>query len=234
MKNENRIALVTGANRGLGLEVCNQLSEKGMTVILSCRSEEKGRPLAEDLARKGLPVHFLALDVTSEESCLHALTWVKEKFGKLDILVNNAGVWPEGQSIFTVPLQTIRETIESNTLGAIRMMQLFIPMMRKLGYGRVVNVSSGMGQLSEMEGGWPAYRISKLALNGATKIFSEELKGANVLVNSVCPGWVKTDMGGPGAELSIPEGADTLVWAATLPDGGPTGGFFRERSRLDW
>ncbi len=231
---KNKVALVTGAYRGLGLEVCKQLAEQGITVVLTARSHEKGLPAAQGLAEKGLPVVYTRLEVTSEESCLAAYEFVKKTFGKLDILVNNAGVWPKGESIQTVPLQIIRETFESNTLGAIRLMQLFAPGMREAGFGRIVNVSSGMGQLSEMEGGWPAYRISKVALNGATKIYAEEFKGTNVLINCVCPGWVKTDMGGPGAEKSIPEGADTLVWAATLPDGGPTGGFFRERARLDW
>ena len=165
------------------------------------------------------------------------------EFGRLDVLVNNAGILldpprhppdAEGASIFNTKLDTIRGSLEANTFGALRLAQKFVPLMVKNGYGRVVNLSSGMGQLSDMNGGWPGYRISKVALNAVTRIFADETKGTNILVNSVCPGWVRTDMGGQEAELSPAEGADTIVWAATLPEGGPTGGFFRERERIDW
>jgi len=124
--------------------------------------------------------------------------------------------------------------METNTYGAIRMIQRFVPLMKQQNYGRIVNLSSGMGQLSEMNGGWPGYRLSKTALNAVTRIVADVLQGLNILINSVCPGWVKTDMGSPDAELSVEEGADTILWLATLPDDGPTGSFFRERQRIEW
>jgi len=132
------------------------------------------------------------------------------------------------------PAEMVEATFRTNTLGPYQTIQLAVPLMKRAGFGRIVNVSSGMGQLSEMAGGYAAYRISKTALNAVTKIFAEENMGTNVLVNSVCPGWVRTDMGGPGAQRTVEQGAETIVWAATLPDDGPTGGFFRDKKRIDW
>lgn len=158
-------------------------------------------------------------------------------------MINNAGVLldnsrhppdPEGVSLFRTNLDIIRASMETNTYGAIRMIQRFVPLMKQQNYGRIVNLSSGMGQLSEMNGGWPGYRLSKTALNAVTRIVADVLQGLNILINSVCPGWVKTDMGSPDAELSVEEGADTILWLATLPDDGPTGSFFRERQRIEW
>ena len=137
-------------------------------------------------------------------------------------------------SALRIKPDTLRRALETNTLGPYQLMQKFAPMMKKAGYGRIVNLSSGMGQLEEMNGGYPGYRISKTALNALTRIFAEELLNTGVLVNSVCPGWVKTEMGGPNADRDVEEGADTIVWLATLPDDGPTGGFFRDREPIDW
>jgi NAD(P)-dependent dehydrogenase (short-subunit alcohol dehydrogenase family) len=235
-----KVALVTGSNRGLGFETCKQLAEKGITPILTSRNPEAGLQAAKKLENLGLSVVHQTLDVVDQKSIARVYELISKQFGKLDILINNAGVFrddtdsPEGASLFTTQIDTIRTTLETNTFGAIRMIQTFVPLMKKQNYGRIVNISSGMGQLSEMNGKWPAYRISKTALNAVTRIAADELQESNILVNSVCPGWVKTDMGGPDAELTPTEAVDTIVWLATLPDRGPTGGFFRERQQIAW
>jgi NAD(P)-dependent dehydrogenase (short-subunit alcohol dehydrogenase family) len=232
-----RVALVTGANRGLGLETCKQLARQNHTVVLTSRDESKGRAAAAELAKEGSEVHFHKLDVTSAESIKQIKIYLEKEFKRLDVLINNAGILPHGprnNSTFDAEINSIREAMETNVFGPFQLCQQLIPLMRKNGYGRVVNLSSGMGQLSEMNAGYPAYRISKTALNAVTRIYSEETNGENILVNSVCPGWVKTDMGGEEAERELPEGADTIVWLATLPDGSPTGGFFRDRQPIAW
>jgi NAD(P)-dependent dehydrogenase (short-subunit alcohol dehydrogenase family) len=164
--------------------------------------------------------------------------FLKGEFGRIDCLVNNAGIFPdpapgsEGSSVFRADLDTVRRALETNTLGALLVCQALIPLMG--GRGRVVNVSSGMGQLSEMNGCCPGYRLSKTALNAVTRILADELRGTGVKVNAVCPGWVRTDMGGPEATLSVEEGARGIVWASTLPDDGPSGGFFRHGEPIPW
>ena len=236
-KTEKRIALVTGANRGLGLETCRQLAKKGILVLLSSRSAEKGQVATQQLKSEGLEVVYLQLDVANPTSIDHAFEFVSKEFGRLDILINNAGIyWDESYEspLLTTPIDTIQTSLETNTYGPIRMIQKFVPLMKKSPSGRIVNVSSGMGQLADMNGGSPAYRLSKTALNAVTRITAAELKGSDILVNSVSPGWVRTDMGGPEADLTPAEGADTIVWLATLPPEGPTGGFFRERKTIEW
>ena len=235
-----RTALVTGANRGLGLETARQLARLGYRVLLAARDLGKAEAAARRLREEGLDVLPFELDVSSDASCTR-LT----EIGAVDALVNNAGVMLESdenplaagllsQSALDVAPGLLRETLETNTLGAYRVIQALAPGMRERGYGRIVNVSSGLGQLNDMGGGYPAYRVSKTALNALTRIFAAELGGTGVLVNSVCPGWVKTDMGGAGARLSPEEGVRTIVWAATLPDDGPTGGFFRNLNPIPW
>jgi NAD(P)-dependent dehydrogenase (short-subunit alcohol dehydrogenase family) len=241
MKTEKPIALVTGANRGLGLETCRQLAKKGFTVVLTSQNPEKGKKAADQLKTeiKGSEndIHYCPLDVSNPTSVDQAFQFVSEEFGRLDALINNAGIyWDESHStpLISTPIETIRYSLETNTYGPIRMIQTFLPLLKKSKAARIVNVSSGMGQLSEMEGGSPAYRLSKTALNAVTRIASNELKEHGILVNSVCPGWVQTDMGGPEAEIPIEEGVDTQIWLATLPADGPTGGFFRHRKQIDW
>jgi NAD(P)-dependent dehydrogenase (short-subunit alcohol dehydrogenase family) len=228
-----KVAIVTGGNRGLGFETCN-----GFHVILTSRGEKAGKAAAAELVKEGLQAAFHPLDVTRQEDVDRLEAWVRKELGRLDVLVNNAGILIDDEagstSAFQVPVELIRRTVETNVYGTFRMCQKLIPLMREGGYGRVVNVSSGMGQLSEMNGGYPGYRISKTAVNAITRIFAEETQGANILVNSVCPGWVKTDMGGPGAELTPEEGVDTIVWLCMLPNNGQTGGFYRERKRIEW
>lgn len=231
-----RVALITGANRGLGLEASRRLAALDYVVVLTSRDAKKGEAAAESLRSAKADVRFHALDVSSDASVAALENFMKDEFGRCDVLVNNAGVFPEQLSV--APLGTTPEvfmsTLESNLGGPYRMCRAFVPLMRENNYGRIVNVSSGMGQLWDMEGGWPAYRISKTGLNALTRVLSRELKGSHILVNSVCPGWVRTDMGGPQASRSIEEGAEGIVWAATLPDDGPTGGFFRDGQPLDW
>lgn len=236
--NESPVAVVTGAYRGLGLETCRQLAERGYRVVLSARREAEGRAAAEALAGRGLDVQFHALDVTDADSMRRLADDLRDQYGRIDCLVNNAGIFPdpepgsEESSVFRARLDTIRRGLEINTLGALLVSQALIPLMG--GRGRVVNVSSGMGQLSEMNGCCPGYRLSKTALNALTRILADELQGTGVKVNSVCPGWVRTEMGGPGATLSVEDGARGIVWAATLPDDGPSGGFFRHGEPIAW
>jgi NAD(P)-dependent dehydrogenase (short-subunit alcohol dehydrogenase family) len=235
--NQHRIAVVTGANRGLGLETCRQLATIGYRVVLTSRDRAKGAAAAGKLRAQGLDVHHSALDVTDPASVTALTGHLQSAFGRVDALVNNAGILSpedERRNALTVDNQVVRETLETNTIGALRMCQALLPLMREHNYGRVVNVSSMLGQISSMGGGWPAYRISKVALNAVTRIVAAEVAGSNILVNSACPGWVRTDMGGRGAPRSVEEGADTIVWLATLPDGGPSGGFFQDRRAIDW
>lgn len=234
---EKRVALVTGANRGLGFETCRQLGKKGFHVILTSRSSNKGKIATEQLQSEGIEINFCPIDVVDQNSIDVAYDFVSKEFGRLDVLVNNAGIyWDESHEspLLTTPIDTLKFSLDTNTYGPVRMIQKFIPLMKRVKSARIVNVSSGMGQLSEMGGGSPAYRISKTALNAVTRIFADELKGSPILINSVCPGWVRTDMGGPEAELTPAEGAETLIWLATLPQDGPTGGFFRNKKPIDW
>ena len=235
-----RTALVTGANRGLGLETTRQLAGLGYRVLLAARELGKAEAAAQRLRSEGLDVHPFELDVASDASCARLKT-----IGTVDALVNNAGVMLESdenplaagllsRSALDIAPALLRDTFETNMLGAYRVIQAVAPGMRERGYGRIVNVSSGLAQLNDMGGGYPAYRVSKTALNALTRIFAAELRGTGVLVNSVCPGWVKTDMGGPQARLEPEEGVATIVWAATLPDAGPTGGFFRALKPIPW
>ena len=235
----NRIAVVTGGNRGIGLETCRQLAHLRMTVILGARDADKGRAAAQQLREHGLSVEFQLLDVTDPNHVAACAEMLRERFGRVDVLVNNAGIFPDpfpdgtaASSVLNADVDTLRAAMEVNLYGPLRMCQALVPMMKEHDYGRVVNLSSGMGQLSDMNGCCPGYRTSKTALNALTRILADELQGTNVLVNSLCPGWVRTDMGGPDATREIPDGADTVVWLATLPDGGPAGGFFRDRQPI--
>jgi NAD(P)-dependent dehydrogenase (short-subunit alcohol dehydrogenase family) len=229
------VALVTGAYRGIGLEVSRQLARRGFATVLTARDPRKAEAAADALTKEGLKVIPLQLDVTDRESVAAAAHFVEERFGKLDVLVNNAAIlYDSWQRAAEADLDTVREAFETNTLGAWRVAQAFIPLLRKSGHGRLVNVSSESGSLSSMGGGTPAYGISKAALNALTRMLADELRAARVLVNSVCPGWVATEMGGPDAPRTPAEGAASVLWAATLPDDGPTGGFFRDGQPLAW
>ena len=234
---DKRVAVVTGANRGIGFEICRQLARRaGVRVVLTARGETKGRAAAKQLRDEGLEVAFHKLDVTSEKSINTFAGWLAGTCKRCDILVNNAGILadPRGSRFLDSSPGTYRETLETNLIGPLLLSQALVPLMQKNRYGRVVNLSSGMGQLSDMGVGSPAYRISKTALNALTRILAVEFKGSGILVNSMCPGWVRTDMGGPAAPRPVEQGADTAVWLATLPVDGPSGGFFRNRKSIPW
>jgi NAD(P)-dependent dehydrogenase (short-subunit alcohol dehydrogenase family) len=227
-----RVALVSGANRGIGREIVRQLAERGVTTILGSRDEEKGRVAAEGMDGK---VRVRQLDATDEKGIAQLACDIEEEFGRLDVLVNNAGIsMDRGQHGVDADLDVVRESLEMNLFGAWRLCEVFVPLMQRNRYGRIVNVSSGMGALNDMGGGSPAYRVSKTSLNALTRILASELRGMGILVNSVCPGWVRTDMGGSGASRTVEEGADTPVWAATLPNNGSNGCFFRDRRQIPW
>lgn len=228
-----RVALVTGGNRGLGLEVCRQLAARGLRVLLGARDPERGRRAAERLGLPATRLSVVPLDVAAADLEAQVRGALGE-FGVIDVLVNNAAIhYDPWQSASTADLATVREAFETNLFGAWRLARSLAGPMRERGYGRIVNVSSGAGSLSDMDGGTPAYSVSKAALNALTRCLAGELRGTGVLVNSVCPGWVATDMGGAGGR-PIPDGAAGIVWAATLAEDGPTGGFFRDGVPLAW
>jgi NAD(P)-dependent dehydrogenase (short-subunit alcohol dehydrogenase family) len=232
----DRVALVTGANRGLGLETTRQLLAKGMRVVMAGRDESAlGRAqaaLGESGRDRAITV---PMDVTSEESITAAHRVVTERVGPVDVLVNNAAVLLfERERLLSIPPGGFRDTFETNLFGVIEVCRRFVPDMARRRSGRVVNVSSGAGQLSTMSTYAPAYSISKAALNAVTRLLAGSYRDSGVLVNAVDPGWVRTDMGGPAAPRSVEAGADTIVWLATLPDDGPTGGFFHDRKPIDW
>jgi NAD(P)-dependent dehydrogenase (short-subunit alcohol dehydrogenase family) len=231
-KRDTRIAVVTGANRGIGREIARQLAQRGdLTVVLTARDEKKGRAAARDL-----DTGFHPLDVASERSIAALAQYIGETYGRCDVLVNNAGILadPRGSRVLGSKPETYRKTLETNVLGPLMLAQALVPLMKKHRYGRIVNVSSAIGQLSDMGTGSPAYRLSKTALNALTLMLAADLAGSGILVNTMSPGWVRTDMGGSGAPRSVAEGADTAVWLATLPDNGPTGGFFKDRKPIPW
>ena len=232
MAENGRVALVSGGNRGIGQEIVRQLAERGLTVVLGSRDGEQGRAAAAGLSG-GVVVR--QLDVADPESVERLSRSVEEEFGRLDVLVNNAGITnDEGQRGVDADLERVREALETNLLGAWRLCKAAIPFMRRHGYGRIVNISTGMAALEDMGGGSPGYRVSKTGLNALTRILASELRGSGILVNSICPGWVQTDMGGSRAPRPVEEGAEGAVWAATLPNNGPTGGFFRDRRPVPW
>jgi len=232
---EQRIALVTGGNRGIGLEVCRQLATLGVKVILGSRDAAKGAAAARELTSIGLPVETRHLDVSSAKSISECMNWVRRDVGRLDILVNNAGVMiEEGDADALEELEIIRETMQTNVYGPLLLSRLAIPIMKSRRYGRIVNLSSSMGSLTEMGAGYIAYRMSKAGVNVVTRVVAAETEGMGILINSVDPGWVRTGMGGSGATRTVEKGAETVVWLATLADSGPTGAFFRDRKPIAW
>ena len=226
--------MVTGANRGIGLEVCRQLGELGHIVYLGSRDDGKGRDAAAPLQGAGLDVRPVRLDATDPGDADALAQRLEDDHGRLDVLVNNAAIhYDTWQPAITADLGVVREALETNVLGAWQLTERLVPLLRRSDRGRIVNVSSSGGSLAEMGGGIPAYRISKASLNALTRMWADELRPDRILVNSVCPGWVATDMGGPGGR-PVGEGAAGVVWAATLADDGPTGGFFRDRHPVPW
>jgi len=231
-----RVAVVTGANRGIGFEMCRQLAEQGVEVVLTARSVAKGREACRTLVRKGLPVQFHPLDVTKEASIVRMGIFANTTLGRVDILVNNAGIYPERPTgASRADLRMARGILETNLLGAWRLCQELLPLMKRHRYGRIVNISSGSGSFAEgLHPDHPGYAVSKAAKNALTAMLADELRGTNILVNAACPGWVRTDMGGPAAPRSVAKGAETPVWLALLSNGGPSGQFFRDRRPIPW
>ena len=225
-------ALVTGANRGIGLEVCRQLGRRGIEVVLTGRDADRVAAAAGELRSDGLQVAGEILDVASEASVAACAARLEQDGRRIDVLVNNAGVYPEGD-LLTSATRTMTEAMAVNFFGALWTARAWVPGMNRRGYGRVVNVTSGYGSFAEGLEGPAAYAISKAALNALTVRLAQEARG-DVKVNAVCPGWVQTRMGGRGAPTSVEEGADSVVWLATLGSDGPSGGMFRERKAVPW
>ncbi|HLH07377.1 MAG TPA: SDR family oxidoreductase [Terriglobales bacterium] len=232
---DNRIAVITGAYRGIGREVARRLAKQGFTSIIGARDPKKGDQASTELRQEGLNVSALQLDVSSDTSVQQFAKEVLQKYGRVDALVNNAAIWYDyGNSIISTDLAKAHEAFEINFFGAWRMAQAFVPTMRDRRFGRVVNVSSGAGSLADMGGNTPVYSATKAALNAFTRALAAQVEGSGILVNSVCPGWVRTEMGGPNAPRSVEQGAASVVWAVLLPASGPTGGFFRDGEPIAW
>lgn len=234
-----KIAIVTGASRGLGLATSEALAQRGFKVIMAMRNPEKVQKSLNALKLKDLDVVPMKLDISVEKSINDFVDKIRQEFGFVDVLVNNAGILIDSEdggnsSLFKTKSTTLQKTFTTNTLGPFLLTQKIFPLMQQEGYGRIVNVSSGMAQLSNPQNASAAYRISKTALNMVTKLFSSEVDEADICVNSVSPGWVRTDMGGPHADRTVEQGIKGIVWAATLPKGGPNGGFFRDGEPLSW
>jgi NAD(P)-dependent dehydrogenase (short-subunit alcohol dehydrogenase family) len=252
----SKIALVTGANRGIGFEIARQLGRQGITVIVAARHPERGPEAAARLAAEGVDAHAVHLDVTQPALIQAAVAQVERQFGRLDILVNNAGAaldWtPQPTQPSQVSPDLARQTFELNFFGPLALIQAFLPLLRKSPAGRIVNVSSTLGSIAEISNPEspyaglvsPMYQASKAALNALTALVAKELRGSGIKINSACPGWVDTQggvpdwlrafQGGAGAALPVEQGADTPVWLATLPDDGPSGGFFNSRKPVAW
>jgi NAD(P)-dependent dehydrogenase (short-subunit alcohol dehydrogenase family) len=223
------VSLVTGGNRGIGREVCRQLAALGHTVLLTARSADSAKAAAQAVGAEPL-----RLDVTDPGSVTDAARQVAERYGRLDVLVNNAAItFDTWQRAATADLAVVREAAETNLYGPWLMVREFLPLLRRGAHPRIVNVSSEAASLASMGGGTPAYTASKTALNALTRMLAAELRPDGILVNAVCRGWVATDMGGPGGR-PVADGAASVVWAVTLPDSGPSGGFFRDGHPLPW
>jgi NAD(P)-dependent dehydrogenase (short-subunit alcohol dehydrogenase family) len=231
-----KIALVTGANKGIGLEIVRQLAKAGFRVFLTARSRERGEEACKQLQQDDLNVEFLQLDVTDETSIDQLAKELTSQIDHLDVLVNNAGILLDAPnaSVLDVEPTVILQTLQTNTLGPLRLTQNLVALLLKSNAGKVINVSSGGGQLTDM-GDWaPAYSLSKTALNAVTGMMAAALKDKHIAVNSICPGWVRTDMGGSNASRSVQQGADTVTWLATEAPSDLTGKFLRDRTVIPW
>jgi NAD(P)-dependent dehydrogenase (short-subunit alcohol dehydrogenase family) len=230
-----RTALITGANHGIGLETARQLAGRGFHVVIAARDEASGRHAADGIRGAGGKATHLPLDVSSSDSVRGAASRFAPIAGHLDVLINNAGIYPDqGRTILTLPRDILAQTFQTNTFGPLEVTQAFLPYLRKSAAARVINVSSGYGQLQGLSPDVPSYCLSKLTLNGLTIMLAEALRADHIAVNSMCPGWVRTDMGGSNATLSVEEGADTAVWLADEAPHELTGKFFRNRQEIPW
>jgi NAD(P)-dependent dehydrogenase (short-subunit alcohol dehydrogenase family) len=249
---DRRIALITGGNRGLGLQTARELASQDIHVLLGCRDYQKGTVAAQSFRDLGYQAEAIALDVASQRTHAAVYDYLAKEYGRLDILVNNAAVWkesttsssalPESNRTSSLPSEILRETFETNFFGTVALTQKLLPLIRKSVSGRIVNVSSIMGSLTLHSDPkspiYPykvfAYDTSKAALNSFTIHLAHELRDTSIKVNSAHPGWVRTEMGGDGADLDIAEGGKTSAWLATLAEDGPTGGYFHLGEPLPW
>ncbi|PSB12525.1 short-chain dehydrogenase [Pleurocapsa sp. CCALA 161] len=238
---QKKIALITGANKGIGFEISRQLARLGIKVVMGVRDATRGDVSVNQLLQNGLDVEFKCLDVTDGESIEAIRSYIDKTYGKLDILINNAGICLDsGQKSSKVSLEVIRQTLETNFIGAVAITQALLPLIRKSKAGRIVNMSSGRGSLTQHSdpnchyAKTLAYNSSKTALNSFTVMLAAELKDTVIKVNSADPDWCRTDMGTEAATHSAEEGADTPVWLATLSTEGFTGGFFNSRTPVPW
>jgi len=235
MSENRKVALVTGGNRGIGFELAKQLALKGNKVILASRDPQKGHATAQKLKESNLDVSYVVMDVDNQESIRQAAINVNKEYGKLDVLINNAGVYlDDNVKLLNMEPSILEETMATNFFGAYHVIRFFIPLMEKQGHGRIINVSSGYGAMSEMSyQGAAAYKLSKLALNGLTRLIAAEING-DIKINAVDPGWVSTDMGGPSAPRTPKQAAESILWLATIGPEGPNGRFFRDGKQIDW
>jgi NAD(P)-dependent dehydrogenase (short-subunit alcohol dehydrogenase family) len=244
-----KIALITGANRGLGLEVARQLGQLGAKVLIGARDPDNGKHAAAELDAEGLDAQTLTLDVDSAASVEAAAVQVTDEHGRLDILVNNAGILPEAtapEAAKPLDLALFRQTFATNVFGAVAVIEQFLPLLRESPAGRIVNVSTTMGSLSDQTNPSspyyglvvPAYQASKAALNVITIALAKTLTDTPIKINSICPGWVQTDLGGPANRAAAPlradEAARIVVTMASLPDDGPTGQFVDRNGTVPW
>ena len=228
------IVVVTGANRGIGFEISRQLATRGAQVVLTARKLEAGKAAVKKLATQDMTVQFHPLDVTSSKSIVALREFLKRTYRRVNVLINNAGIIAKGDAPgLEVDMETVRTTLETNAFGPLHLSQALVPLLHDSKHARIVNISSGMGAVSEMEGDYAAYRISKTALNAVTAILAAELRD-KIAVNAACPGWVRTDMGGRSAERDVTEGADTPVWLALDAPQSLTGKFVRDRKVIPW
>jgi NAD(P)-dependent dehydrogenase (short-subunit alcohol dehydrogenase family) len=231
-KKDTRTALVTGGNRGIGLEVCAQLAEQGLNVLLGARDPDLGKRAVTDLLERGVQAKLAVVDVADPESIDRCLAKLAKDGTSVDVLVNNAGVYPPG-TVLTTSEEAFRETMEAHYFGPVRLCRALVPQMQKRKYGRIVNVSSGSGSFGEGLEGPAAYCVSKAAMNAFT-VKLAQVAGSYIKVNTLCPGWVRTRMGGKNASRGVEKGAETIVWLAMLPANGPTGKYFRDMKEIPW
>jgi NAD(P)-dependent dehydrogenase (short-subunit alcohol dehydrogenase family) len=229
-----RVALVTGANKGIGYEIARQLGEKGYHVLVGARKAEAGKQAVASLQKSGASAEFVEIDVSDGVSIQRAAKAVAAQFDHLDALVNNAAIMEDKDNIAEVSDELLLRTLKTNTFGPLLVTQAFLPLLTKSPAATVVNMSSGLGQLSDMADTYPAYSVSKTSLNAVTRQFAAALRDKGVAVNSVCPGWVKTDMGGANAPRTVQQGADTVTWLATEAPRDLTGQFLRDRKVIPW
>jgi NAD(P)-dependent dehydrogenase (short-subunit alcohol dehydrogenase family) len=232
-RHQNQYALVTGGNKGIGFAICQGLLQAGFEVILAARSLDKAKQAIEQL--QSAQVHPLVLDVSDDNAIHQAVRSLQQDVGQLDVLINNAGIYPDKDvNILTIERTLLAQAMQTNTFGAIRTAQAFLPLLEKAAAARIINVSSGYGALDGLSANVPSYCLSKLALNGATIMLAEALQPKGIAVYAMCPGWVRTDMGGASATRSPEQGADTAIWLATEASPDLSGKFFRDCQEISY